>query len=150
MPRSLRALCVALSLWTAGVLPAASATVTSTSGEVLVNRGSGFEALSVPIELPAGAQVSIPPGGSAFVRFAGGCEVQVTKRHWVIPKEPPCAGARWATITESAAAGLVNPPASSYDPTWLVTPVIIAGGGAAAIILLTQGGGGNDGRPISP
>jgi len=150
MPRSLRALCVAFSLWTTGVLPAASATVTSTSGEVLVDRGSGFEALSVPIELPPGAQVSIPPGGSAFIRFAGGCEVQVTKRHWVIPKDPPCAGDRWATITESAAAGSGNPAASPSDPAWLVTPIIIAGGGAAAIILLTQSGGGNDSKPASP
>jgi hypothetical protein len=134
----------------AGVLPAAAATVTSTSGEVLFNRGSGFEALSVPIELAPGAQVSIQPGGSVFIKFAGGCEVQVSKRHWVIPKDPPCAGDRWGTITERADAGSSNPAAGLPDSKWLVTPLIIAGGGAAAIILLTQGGGSDDGKPISP
>lgn len=133
------------------VQAAVAATLTHQSGDVLVNLGSGFQPLTVPAEIPPGTQMMVRPGGSAFMKFANGCEIQVGPGSvWVVPQKPPCGELRKSS-TEPANGTPKDgpPPPAPGNATWFVTPLIVAGGGAAAIMLLTQGGG-DDSKPISP
>jgi hypothetical protein len=56
---------------------AVAATVESISGNILVNRGNGFVAVTEPIEVQAGDLVMANPGSRAIVRYSGDCRERV-------------------------------------------------------------------------
>src|SRR5438552_72808 len=63
----------ALSLGTSAV----AATVTATQGQVLVNRGNGYQRVVGSTQAGTGATVVANPGGSAQVVYSDGCVVTV-------------------------------------------------------------------------
>ena len=54
-----------------------AATVTATQGQVMINRGQGYELVVGSTEAAPGATVIVNPGGSALVVYPDGCEVTV-------------------------------------------------------------------------
>ncbi len=67
------------------------AIVQPVEGDVLINRGSGYEPVSGPTQAKVGDTVMARPGGSARVVYSGQCSVAVKPGHVVvIASEPPC------------------------------------------------------------
>jgi hypothetical protein len=54
-----------------------AATVTATQGQVMINRGQGYQLVVGSTEADPGATVIVNPGGSAQVVYPDGCNVTV-------------------------------------------------------------------------
>jgi hypothetical protein len=68
-----------------------AATVTATQGQVLINRGQGYQLVTTSVQASAGAIVIANPGGSAEVSYPDGCRVNVMPGAVVtIAPESPC------------------------------------------------------------
>ena len=68
-----------------------AATVQPVEGDVLINRGSGYEPVSGPTQAKVGDSVMASPGGSARVVYDDQCSVAVKPGRVVaIAPEPPC------------------------------------------------------------
>src|SRR5262245_36160030 len=106
MPKFLRLSALASGALVAGTALVDAATVTRQSGDVLANDGRGFIAVSAPVELAAGGQILIRPGGSAVIRYANGCMITVgSERVWVIQDKPPCEPGRAIDLTHRMNGG---------------------------------------------
>ena len=70
-----------------------AATVTATQGQVMVNRGTGYQLLVGSTDVGPGATVVVNPGGSARVVYPDGCAVTVEPLvvH-AINADSPCEG----------------------------------------------------------
>lgn len=60
-----------------GITPAHAALLQDVTGNVVVNRGEGFEPVKGSVELAPGDQVVVGPGGTATLSYGGGCNVPI-------------------------------------------------------------------------
>lgn len=58
-------------------LPASAATLNAVQGQVLINRGDGFQRVASGTEVREGDLVMANPGGSAKLIYPGGCVTEV-------------------------------------------------------------------------
>lgn len=71
--------------------PALAATVISEKGEVLVNRGPGYQLVTRPTEVLPGDKVVANPGSTGWVVFPDGCTVNVEPGIvFSIARQSPC------------------------------------------------------------
>lgn len=113
--------------------PAFAATVTAVQGQVLVNRGQGYQLIQGATEVNPGDTVVVNPGGIAQIVYPDGCSMQFQPGSVVaIGPQSPCEAQQ-----QSGQAGV--------NGTTLAIGAVVVGGGVAAIILLSQ----ND-KPASP
>ncbi len=114
-----------------------AATLEDIQGEVLVDRGGGFDLVAGPTTLNPGDTVIANPGSLAQIVYDSDCKVPVHPGSVIaVHKQSPCG-----TQSESGGSGVST-------TTLLVGGAVVAGGGAAAAVLLSQGGGDN--KPASP
>lgn len=72
-------------------LSAFAASVSTTQGQVLINRGQGYQQLDGTAEAAPGAQVVANPGGQAQVVYPDGCAVSVQPGTvYTIAQNSPC------------------------------------------------------------
>lgn len=123
-------------------LPSLAATVESIQGNVLINRGEGYQPATAQAQISAGDLIMASPGGSADVVYYDGCRVTVQPGAVVaIARKPPCG-----------AGSMMHLGAGSYKDSPMVfedsiAPPIggslvgaLALGGIAAIVLLQDDG----------
>ncbi len=109
-------------------------------GEVLVNRGGGYEDVNGPTELKPGDLVIANPGGSAQVVYADGS---------IVPVQPGTV----VTVGESAAAAAAEATAAAGSlstSTLVVGGLVVAGGVGLAVALSNKGSDSKDDKPASP
>ena len=129
----------------AGALLAAApslnaATLENIQGEVLVDRGGGFDIVSGPTTLNPGDTVIVNPGSSAHIVYNTTCQVDVYPGNVVaVYQDAPCNGG-----SESAGGG----GSGGFDTTTVLVGGAVVGLGAGAAVLLTSGG--SDDKPASP
>lgn len=105
-----------------------AATLLGVSGQVLVNRGSGFEVAQQGMDLKPGDIVVVNPGSAAHIVYPEGCAMPVAPGMIAsIAAKAPCA-----PLTTGSPAVLV--PALTGSGL-LLGGAGIAGGGAAAYAL---------------
>lgn len=127
--RAIRLLLAAVLVVAWGPLAAKAAVVSSQSGNVLISTGDGFVPLAGPVELQAGGQVMVQPGGLATITYAGNCTVRVGSGVWLVQPAPPCKEA--AVIDFTTRMNQQTPPPNQqqdFDPAAIA---IILGGGVA-------------------
>jgi hypothetical protein len=108
-----------------------AASLESIQGEVLIDRGGGFDSVGGPTSLDPGNTVIVNPGGSAVVVYSDECKVPVQPGAVLtVAKYPPCGGG-----------------GGSFNSTTLLIGGAVIGLGAGAAVLLTSGG---DDNPASP
>lgn len=125
-------------LFLAVPLAADAATVTPGTGQVLVNTGDGFEAVSGPTTVGPGDTVMVYPGGSATISYGGGCSVSVEPGGVVsVSERPPCSATREEIPHE----------AGSHPHDYTLALASVAGvAGVVAIVVAGSDGVG----PVSP
>jgi hypothetical protein len=112
--------------------PAQAASLENIQGEVLVDRGGGFDIVPGPTSLDAGNTVIANPGSSALIVYDADCKVSVKPGDVVaVHESAPCGGGG----------------GGSFDTTTLLVGGAVIGLGAAAAVLLTAGGSDS---PASP
>ena len=137
---------------TAVILPAAlpslkAATLENIQGEVLVDRGGGFDVVSGPTELNPGDTVIVNPGSSAHIVYNTTCQVDVYPGNVVaVYQDAPCNGGSESAGGGSESAG--GGGSGGFDTTTVLVGGAVVGLGAGAAVLLTSGGG--DDKPASP
>jgi hypothetical protein len=114
------AFCVGLLLCTA----VSAATVDSIKGRILLNRGDGFQVLAAPTTANPGDKVMASPDGSAKLRYADGCVIDIH------PKTVVSVGAK-SPCTAPYLAGLGGAPVQEQGFLTGLTPFVL---GAGAIV----------------
>jgi len=112
-----------------------AATVELVSGDVLINRGNGFQHVRGTSEVKVGDSVMARPEGSARVIYDDTCWVPVKPGHVVvIALEPPCH------------------KTASFDPYGTLPAVVVSGGlaVAAGLCIAEHGICDNKDRAASP
>jgi hypothetical protein len=112
-----------------------AATLEDIQGEVLVDRGGGFDIVSGPTTLSPGNTVIANPGSQAQIVYDSTCKV------------PVVPGAVVAVHNQSPCNGGGESQGGSMSATTLLVGGAVVGLGAAAAVLLTSGG---DDKPASP
>jgi hypothetical protein len=103
-----------------------AATLHSIEGDVMINRGDGYEFARAEVDLDPGHHVIVSPTGSAQILYPDGCDVSVLPGTVVpIRKQSPCS-LETGAIPAAPLIGLALP--------------LAAGGAAGAAYLLTQKG----------
>jgi len=106
--------------------PSFAATVNVMQGQVLVNRGQGYEQVIGATSANPGDTIVVNPGGSAQVVYPDGCTVPVVPGSVVaIAPQSPCL------VTGATETAGIN-------PTTLAIGAAAVAGGVAAVILLNQ------------
>lgn len=126
----------AFALISAGALEAAS--VSGISGDVAVNQGDGFRAVTAPTIVSPGDVVMASPGGSASIVYDNGCvEAVAAGQTAVVSQDPKCENTALDTglLTIGAVAAVAGGIA------YVVSEGSDSGG---------SGGGGGGGGPASP
>jgi len=100
-----------------------AATVTATQGQVLINRGSGYESLVGSTEANPGDTVVANPGGAAQIMYDDGCAVAV---------QP---GSVYSVLEKSPCKTSWVPGVDNYTLA-IIGGVALAGG--AALFFLTE------------
>jgi hypothetical protein len=109
-------------------LPAVAATVNVSQGQVLLNRGDGYQRVTGSAQAGPGAKVVANPGGGGQILYPDECVVEIVAGTvYTIAEKSPCQ-----------TAGL------SINGTTLAIGAAAAGGGLALGLLLGQG------KPASP
>ncbi len=140
---AIRGLLIASAMMMSGAAFAQS--LTDVSGNVLVNRGSGYVKSGSASGLATGDAVMARPGSSAVLRYADGCQVKVlpgkvTKVSGVSPcsfvaADLPASGQR-----NDPPPAIVASESESFGGG--IAPILIGGivviGGAAAIIAISR------------
>ena len=130
-----------------------AATVKPVSGDVLINRGNGYEQVRGTSEVKVGATVMARPGGSAQVVYNDKCSLTVRPGQVVtIASEPPChktasfdpQGTRMNAGVYSGKAFQEPPPRRNWHA------LIIVGGISVAAGLCIAEEGICDNKPASP
>ena len=98
-----------------------AATVTTVTGKVSINRGSGFAPISSETTANPGDRVMAGPSGSAEIIYENGCRERVEPGSVVRVAEARCKTAGFST-------------------TELVVGAVVVGGGVAAAIALSDHG----------
>ena len=125
--------------------PAVAATVTPVHGTLLVNAGSGYKRLIVPMEVAAGNQVMANPGGRGEIAFSDGCVLKVEPGQVVtIPNESPCV--RQGQHNETGGSLKDGPmPEQRDDRRFLIHGLLIGGAVGCAILCFND-----KDKPASP
>ena len=112
------------------VAPARAALLQDISGNVVVNRGEGFEPVKGSVELATGDQVVVGPGGTATLSYGGGCNVPVAPEAVVsVSAKAPCLPAKSGQVvgqqvpTQAVNPGVQNPGGAPIDPNAPVDPI---------------------------
>ncbi len=100
---------------------ALAATVNTTSGQVLLNRGEGYKLVTGSAQADVGDTVVANPGGSAQIVYPDGCAVDVV----------PGAVTTIAAQSPCTTAGGTGPSAT----TFAIGAVVVGGGVGAALLL---------------
>jgi hypothetical protein len=112
-----------------------AATLEAVQGQVLVNRGSGYQFEVGSSELKPGDMVIANAGASAHITYADGCVVPIEAGSvMTVAERSPCAA-------QSGGA-----PSFGLTPTTVGIGVAVVGAGVGAAALF---GGGGD-KPASP
>ena len=106
------------------VAPARAALLQDISGNVVVNRGEGFEPVKGSVELATGDQVVVGPGGTATLSYGGGCNVPVAPEAVVsVSAKAPCPPAKPGQVVGQQVpthavnpGGVQNPGGAPVDP----------------------------------
>ncbi len=118
--------------------PLGATTLENVYGEVLVDRGGGFDPAPGPTALNPGNTVIANPGSSAVIVYSADCTVPVQPGAVIgVLDSPPC-GSNGASSTGGS---------SSFSTSTLLIGGAVAGLAAGAAILLTSG---DDDSPASP
>jgi hypothetical protein len=125
--------CVCISVAFSFVLASAAsaATVTSVSGKVSINRGSGFAQISSGTSVKPGDTVMAGPSGQAEIVYDNGCRQKVEPGSVVVVAESPVGG-----------GGLKDSPrcqTAEVPRDHLLLAAAVAGGIGAGIYFATQG-----------
>ena len=120
-----------LSIAFAGVVglaaPCVAATVNAIQGQVLINRGQGYQKLDGTATANPGDSIVVNPGGSAQIVYPDGCTIQVAPGSVAsIADQSPCQPGAPQTGT------------SPINGTTIAIGAVVVGGGIAAAILLNQ------------
>ena len=106
--------------------PSFAATVSVVQGQVLVNRGQGYEQVVGTTSANPGDTIVVNPGGSAQVVYPDGCTVPVVPGSVVsVASQSPCL------VTGATETTGVN-------ATTLAIGAAVVAGGVGAVILLNQ------------
>ncbi len=124
---------IGVASMTLASVAASAATLDSIQGEVLVNRGGGYEVVNGPTELKPGDSAMANPGGSAQVVYADGS---------VVPVQPGSV----VTVGETATAA----GGGLSTSTLVVGGLVVAGGVGLAVALSNKGSDSKDDKPASP
>lgn len=99
----------ALAILVLGMAPVQAAVLQGISGQVVVNRGDGFESAMENTEVLPGDQVVVAPGATAILAYGGGCSVPVPAESVVevapkapCPAAPPNSNGGWQMLTQAA------------------------------------------------
>ena len=105
-----------------------AATVTATQGQVMINRGQGYQLVVGSTKADPGATVIVNPGGSAQVVYPDGCAVTVEPfTVHAINAISPCED-KSATAAESSKTTLY----------YIIGGAAVVGGAALAYLLATH------------
>lgn len=106
-----------------------AATLSTVSGDVLVNTGRGFQRGATGQDLAAGDRVMIGQmGGTAIIAYGPHCEERVEVGHVVtVRPQDACAGKTESDITTGS-----NPAAGGLAAGGMSTGTMVAGGAAIA------------------
>jgi hypothetical protein len=109
-------------------LPAIAATVNVSQGQVLLNRGAGYQRVMGSVQAGPGAMLVANPGGGGQIVYPDGCVVEVVPGSvYTIADQSPCQNGT-----------------SIVNSTTLAVGAVALGGGVALGLLLAQG------KPASP
>lgn len=128
MLRRLSVLALA-SLAMSAALAASTASVSSSTGKVMVSHeGGDFVPLRPGQELDAGDRLMVAKGGSAIVKFGDGCTMSVAENSIVVmPEISTCAGANVATETipeQGAGSASTSPDFDWATFAWIAIPTV--------------------------
>ena len=124
------------------------AELSAVQGKVLVNQGTGFEAVTGVVVLYAGDTVMLGEDGSAQISYLiSNCKFTASSNSLIaISEVAPCKASE---VVGSAEPIFVQPPASNGDGSVAVLfgGALIIGGGVGAYFLLTKDK--SDDNPVS-
>ena len=122
---------------------AQAATIQSVQGNVLANRGAGYQPIADGATVNAGDKIMVPPGGSAVIVYSDGCTSTAASGVSTVGSSSPCA------LGQQQPAGDI-PGTPGITPT---TTALITGGvvlGAAGIAAAVSSNSRTGGNPASP
>jgi hypothetical protein len=139
---------------------AQAATLLNPQGEILVNRGGGFQPIEGKFELLPGDTLIANPGGSGLLSYGPGCAIPIDVGTVVAVQEPPpcdvtaqpdgtVAGAEGAPV-EGAVEGVAAESAGLLNTGTLIAGGVVVGGGVALALALSGGSSGSSGSPDKP
>src|SRR5262249_8737469 len=105
-----------------------AATVTANQGQVMINRGQGYQLVVGSTEADPGATVIVNPGGSALVVYPDGCHVTVEPFTVHAINEVSVCADKSATAADSSKKTLY----------YVLGGAAVVGGGAVAYSLVTH------------
>lgn len=138
-----------ITLMTAFILTNAQAAVLSSfEGDVSVNRGNGFQPVSLGAVLDPGYRVRTGEG-TATIRYDNGCTTTVAARQTVVvSSRPPVCGAVGGLKDEATVAPEQEYGIAPVDP--FIVGGIIVGSTGLAVALANVSNGGSEGGGVSP
>ena len=141
-----------ITLMTAFILTNAQAAVLSSfEGDVSVNRGNGFQPVSLGAVLDPGYRLRTGEG-TATIRYDNGCTTTVAARQTVVvSSRPPVCGAVGGMKDEATVAPEQEYGIASVAPAEaFIVGGVIAGSAGLAIALTNRSHGGSEGGGVSP
>jgi len=103
-----------------GTVLAATATITSANGGVMVNQGNGFVSAQVGQVLNTGDRVMVPAGASSSLSFDDGCALNLQPDTLVtIPAMSTCAGGQVVTQRVTPAGSTAVGTRPYAEDSWL-------------------------------
>ncbi len=113
---------------------AQAALLTGIEGSVSVNRGSGFQVVTVPTQVKPGDRVMVGQGSNAQIVYSDTCIARLPASNTVVVATTVPCTATSPVSTTAPALGLTAP---GVGP--LVVGGLVVAAGVGAAILLTQG-----------
>jgi hypothetical protein len=113
-----------------------AATVTATKGQVLINRGGGYQLVVGTTDANPGTTIVVNPGGSARVVYPDGCaEMAEPFSVYTINAKSPCESKTDKSATGNSTTGSMG---ISNIVLYTIGGAVAAGGGIVAYLALTH------------